>query len=156
VHNQVMQQAGGSIWFTDTTDVSRIFDSRLTYNKGGAFIHTLRYEINNDSLFFAFLRNYQQQFGYSTASTLDFKALLEQQTGRDFYTNIRSVVLRTGFSKLHRKVEPVYRYFVYFFPPNHKLARYHSFVHHFTGNYGKKNRRRYIDSCGSGSIIIYV
>lgn len=84
VHANVMRQAGGSIWFTDTTDVNRIFDSRLTYNKGSAFIHTLRFEINNDSLFFAFLRNYQQQFAYSTASTDDFKAFLEQQTGRSF------------------------------------------------------------------------
>jgi aminopeptidase N len=97
VHNQVMQQAGGSIWFTDTTDVSRIFDSRLTYAKGGAFIHTLRYEINNDSLFFAFLRNYQQQFGYSTASTLDFKALLEQQTGRDFTQTFAQWFYGQGF-----------------------------------------------------------
>jgi aminopeptidase N len=84
VHSNIMQLAGGSIWFTDTTVVSRIFDGRLTYNKGSAFIHTLRFEINNDSVFFAVLKSYQQQFAFSTANTLDFKALLEQQTGRDF------------------------------------------------------------------------
>jgi aminopeptidase N len=84
VHNFVMQSPGGSIWFEDTTDVSRIFDSRLTYNKGSAFIHTLRYEINNDTLFFDFLREYQSTFGFATANTLEFKALLEQKTGRSF------------------------------------------------------------------------
>lgn len=84
VHNIVMQQPGGSIWFEDTTDVSRIFDSRLTYNKGSAFIHTLRFEVNNDSLFFAFLKEYQNQYGYATANTLEFKALLEQKAGRSF------------------------------------------------------------------------
>jgi hypothetical protein len=84
VHNIVMQSPGGSVWFEDTTDVGRIFDSRLTYNKGSAFIHTLRYEINNDSLFFAVLKQYQTQFGFGTANTVQFKAVLEQITGRDF------------------------------------------------------------------------
>lgn len=84
VHTIVMSQPGGSIWFEDTTDVSRIFDSRLTYNKGSAFIHTLRFEVNNDSLFFAFLKEYQNQYSYATANTLQFKALLEQKTGRSF------------------------------------------------------------------------
>jgi aminopeptidase N len=83
-HNSVMQQPGGSIWFEDTTDVSRIFDSRLTYDKGAAFVHTLRYEINNDSVFFDFLRAYQTLYGYATANTIQFKTLLEQKTGRDF------------------------------------------------------------------------
>lgn len=82
--NYAMMYPGGSVWFTDTTNVNRIFDSRLTYNKGGAFIHTLRFELNNDSLFFSILRDYQQQFAFSTANTIDFKQLLEQKSGRDF------------------------------------------------------------------------
>jgi len=84
VHNTVMSQPDGSIWFEDTTDVSRMFSSRLTYNKAGAFVHILRYELNNDSLFFAILKLYQQQFAFGTASTSDFKILLEQQSGKDF------------------------------------------------------------------------
>jgi hypothetical protein len=61
-----------------------MFDSRLTYNKGSAFIHILRYELQNDSLFFAFLKAYQQQFAFKTASTADFKLMLEQFTNHDF------------------------------------------------------------------------
>lgn len=83
-HNLVMQAPGGSIWFEDTTDVGRIFDSRLSYAKGGAFVHILRYEINNDSVFFSLLKQYQTAYKFSTASTADFKALLEQVTGKDF------------------------------------------------------------------------
>lgn len=83
-HARIMQAPGGSVWVADTTNVSRIFDSRLTYAKGGAFVHILRFEVNNDSLFFAFLRQYQQQFGYATANTVEFKTLLEQMTGKDF------------------------------------------------------------------------
>ncbi len=84
VHNNVMSQTDGSIWFEDTTNVNRMFSSRLTYNKAGAFVHTLRYELNNDSLFFAILKLYQQQFAFGTASTFDLKTLLEQQSGKDF------------------------------------------------------------------------
>ena len=84
VHNTVMSQTDGSIWFEDTTSVSRMFSSRLTYNKAGAFVHILRYESNNDSLFFAILKLYQQQFAFGTASTTDFKTLLEQQSSKDF------------------------------------------------------------------------
>ena len=84
VHSIVMQSPNGSIWFEDTTDVSRMFDSRLTYNKGSAFIHILRYELQNDSLFFAFLKAYQKQFAFKTASTADFKLMLEQFTNHDF------------------------------------------------------------------------
>lgn len=84
VHNNIMRQTGGSIAFDDTTDVSRIFDSRLTYDKGSAFAHILRFEVNNDSLYFTCLKNYLQQFGSSTASTQDFKTFLENFTEKDF------------------------------------------------------------------------
>src|SRR5204862_1737289 len=44
-HNSVMGQLGGSVHFTgvDTMNNPRIFDSRLTYDKGGAIIHSLRF-----------------------------------------------------------------------------------------------------------------
>ncbi len=84
VHSIVMSSPNGSIWFTDTTNVGRIFDGRLTYNKGSAFIHTLRYEINNDSVFFGFLKTYYNQFSFKTATTIEFKNLLEQYSGKDF------------------------------------------------------------------------
>lgn len=84
VHNRVKAWPVGSIWFTDTTDVERIFSSRLTYDKGNAFVHILRYEVNNDSLFFAFLKHFQQTFAFQNANTLQFKQTLEQFTGLDF------------------------------------------------------------------------
>jgi len=84
VHSIVMSDAGGSAWFSDTSDVPRVFDSRLTYNKGSAIIHTLRFELNNDTLFFNILRSYQQRFNHSTASVVQFKALVEELSGRSF------------------------------------------------------------------------
>jgi len=80
-HNNVMTQAGGSIFFTDTLNTARIFDSRLTYDKGGAIIHTLRFVTNNDSLWFNTLRTFQNTYKNSTASAVDFQNHYQAQTG---------------------------------------------------------------------------
>lgn len=80
-HNYVMSQTNGSVYNPDTTSENRIFDTRLTYYKGGAMLHTLRFVINNDSLFFAAYRNYLQQFNYSEGTIADFETSVETTTG---------------------------------------------------------------------------
>ncbi len=80
-HNNVMSSPGGSIFFTDTLNSSRIFDSRLTYDKGGAIIHSLRFVTNNDSLWFNALRGFQNTYKNSTASAVDFKNYYQTFTG---------------------------------------------------------------------------
>ncbi len=80
VHNDVMQDANARVYFTDTTDVNRIFSSRLTYNKGNAVVHTMRFVLG-DSLFFAGLRNFLQQYANATASIDDLKTSMEAFTG---------------------------------------------------------------------------
>lgn len=84
VHNNVMQQSGGSTWVADSLNENAIFNGRLVYDKGGAIIHTLRYIINNDTTFFDLLRDFQIAFANSTATGLEFKAYAEQFTGMDF------------------------------------------------------------------------
>ncbi|MFM8595883.1 MAG: M1 family aminopeptidase [Flavobacteriales bacterium] len=73
VHQSVMNQAGGSVWVLDSLNEARIFNGRLTYDKGAAIIHSIRYLINNDSLFFDGLRAFQQFYTNGTATGLDFK-----------------------------------------------------------------------------------
>ena len=82
-HNNVMSQAGGSCYFTnhDTVDANRIFDSRLTYDKGGAIIRTLQFVTNNDSLWFNTIRGFQNTYKNSTASVIDFMNYYQSQTG---------------------------------------------------------------------------
>ena len=84
-HQNVMGFPGGSIHFTgsDTLDVGRIFDPRLTYDKGGAILHTLRFVTNNDSLWFNTLRNFQTAYTHSTASVKDFTNFYHTSTGID-------------------------------------------------------------------------
>jgi aminopeptidase N len=73
VHTSVMQQPGGSVWVLDSLNEARIFSGRLTYDKGAGIIHSLRYLIANDNLFFAALQDFQTTFADSTATGLDFK-----------------------------------------------------------------------------------
>ncbi|MDP2721272.1 MAG: M1 family aminopeptidase [Bacteroidales bacterium] len=86
--NNAMSSAGGSIYIPEEEvypgNEYRIFSGRLSYDKGAAIIHTLRHEIQNDSLFFAVMKTFQTNFTGSTATGDDFKNTAEQVTGMDF------------------------------------------------------------------------
>ena len=60
---------------------ARIFSGRLTYDKGAGIIHTIRYLINNDSVFFDALRAFQVSFKDSTSTGVDFKNFIADFTG---------------------------------------------------------------------------
>lgn len=83
-HSNIMSQPGGSVWVEDSLNDGSIFSSRLVYDKGAAIVHTLRFLINDDTLFFNGLKAYQQQFADSTALGVDFIAVMENETGMDF------------------------------------------------------------------------
>ncbi len=91
-HMNVMSQPGGSVFFTnqDTMNANRIFSSRLTYDKGGAIVHSLRFLTNNDSLWFNMLRGFQNTYKNSTASALDFQ---------NYYQNFTSINPTQFFSQ---------------------------------------------------------
>jgi aminopeptidase N len=65
-------------------NVWRIFNGRLSYDKGASIIHVLRHELNDDDLFFEVLNTYQEVFTDSTATGDDFRMILEQVTEMDF------------------------------------------------------------------------
>lgn len=83
VHNNVMSQPGGSTWVADSLNESAIFNGRLVYDKGSAIVHSLRYIMNDDDLFFDVLKGFQVAYANSTATGLEFKAYAEQATGLD-------------------------------------------------------------------------
>jgi len=82
--NAVKAQAGGSVWVNDTTNINRIFDSRLTYTKGALVLHMLRWELG-DQAFWHGVRSYQSDasLGFGFASTLNFIQHLENASGRN-------------------------------------------------------------------------
>ncbi len=84
LHDNVMSQNGGSVWVLDSLNENRIFSGRLTYDKGSAIIHTIRFLVNDDAQFFQILQQYQVDFKDSTAHASDFKSICESVTGKDF------------------------------------------------------------------------
>ncbi|MFM7466917.1 MAG: M1 family aminopeptidase [Crocinitomicaceae bacterium] len=80
VHDNVKTQMGGSVWVLDSLNEARIFSGRLTYDKGAGIIHTIRFLINNDSLFFDGLRAFQLAYSDSTAKGVDFKNFMASYT----------------------------------------------------------------------------
>jgi aminopeptidase N len=82
VVNDVTSRSSGSTFVTDTSSVSRIFDSRLSYRKGAMILHMLRYKLG-DEAFFNGLKNYlaDPRLAYSYARTSDLQQHLESVSG---------------------------------------------------------------------------
>lgn len=96
-HNTIKSSPSGSVWFTDTTNISRIYNSRLSYKKGAAIIHTLRHIINNDALFFQTLQDFQVDFADSVAVGLDIKNAFEASSGIDLTNFFEEWYFGEGF-----------------------------------------------------------
>ncbi|MCD4734401.1 MAG: T9SS type A sorting domain-containing protein [Bacteroidales bacterium] len=88
VHNNVMSQPGGSTYIPPEEityeNVWRIFDGRLSYRKGAAIIHMIRFELQDDDMFFQVLQDFQVQYADSVATGLDFMNVLNAVSGMDF------------------------------------------------------------------------
>ncbi|MFW5831404.1 MAG: M1 family aminopeptidase [Prolixibacteraceae bacterium] len=54
---RITSEPDGSVYVQDTTDVSQIFDGRLSYSKGAYLLHMLRWVLGDD-VFFEALQNY--------------------------------------------------------------------------------------------------
>jgi len=85
-HEMARTEPDGSVYIPeeDITNEYRIFSGPLSYKKGAAILHMIRYELNNDDLFFNTLKTFQQVFKDSTATGLDFMEILETKSGQDF------------------------------------------------------------------------
>jgi aminopeptidase N len=85
-HDEVKTEPGGSVYVPPDQlgDVWRIFDSRLSYSKGALLLHMIRFELQDDDLFFNILKTYNETYAYSVATAQEFKAWLEQKSGKDF------------------------------------------------------------------------
>jgi aminopeptidase N len=70
---------------TSKYDEQRIFSYWDTYMKGAYLLHTFRYFIGSDSLFFSIIHKFLSQHAYSTANTEDFIQVAEEVTGKDWH-----------------------------------------------------------------------
>lgn len=84
VVQDIVGSGSGSVFVADTTSVSRIFDSRLSYRKGAMLLHMLRYKLG-DNAFFNGLNNYlaDPELSYGYARTIDLQRHLENAGGEN-------------------------------------------------------------------------
>ncbi len=98
-HQNIMSQASGSCYLplSSAYDEGRIFSSRLSYDKGAAVLHNLRFEMQSDTIFFNILKTYQNQFKDNFAVTNDFKTVCEQVSGRNLTDFFNQWVYGEGY-----------------------------------------------------------
>ncbi|WP_417876109.1 M1 family aminopeptidase [Winogradskyella sediminis] len=96
----VTSQPGGAVYLTDqdTTSVNRIFNSRLSYNKGAMVLHMLRQQLG-DADFYQGLQNYLDtpELAFDYAKTADFINVMEVTTGEDLSGFFEDWIYNEGY-----------------------------------------------------------
>lgn len=99
----------GNLYLNDeqAKDASRIFDGRITYNKGSMVVHMLRYVLG-DEIFFAAIKNYlnDSKLAYATAVTSDLQKHLESVSGKNLNSFFKQWVYGSGFPVYTAKAKP--------------------------------------------------
>ncbi|MBI4645196.1 MAG: T9SS type A sorting domain-containing protein [Bacteroidia bacterium] len=85
-HDAALTKPEGSVYipFEESTNEGRIFSWELSYRKGASLLHMIRFETDNDSVFFHALKEYVMLYANSNATGLDFKSVIDSVTGMDF------------------------------------------------------------------------
>ncbi len=90
----------GSVYVDDTLNVNRIFNTRLTYDKGAMVLNMLRWEVG-DSAFFAGIRNYlnDKKLANAFARTDDFKKHIENSSKQNLDDFFKAWIYGQGYPK---------------------------------------------------------
>jgi aminopeptidase N len=80
------------------SDMSKVLN-RFVYQKGGWFLHMLRGRIGTD-VFWSGIREYYRRYQNSSASTDDFRRVMEQVSGQDLSAFFTQWLNRPGVPKL--------------------------------------------------------
>ncbi len=81
--NNVLSQPGGTVWVDDTANLGRLFDGRLTYDKGGYLLRMLNLTLGEDK-FMKAMYNYinDPRLAYGFAFTKDIQQHMEAVHGK--------------------------------------------------------------------------
>ena len=106
--NHITLQPGGSVRVDDTTNVSRIFSSRLSYNKGCYLVMMLRWMLG-DEKFFRAIKNYSNDpaLAYKFVNTANLKMHLEQVYGKDLSTFFNQWYTGQGYPSYQIEWSPI-------------------------------------------------
>ena len=97
--NGMAYKGTGSVYCYDTTDVNRIFDGDLSYDKGAWVCHMLRGLLGEDLFKQGIDAYYNSEFKYNAASTADFQQVWEDATGVDLSNFISEWVYGEGYPR---------------------------------------------------------
>ena len=78
--DDITASPAGSVYVQDTTNINRIFDWRLSYQKGAMLLNMLRLK-TGDANFFQGLKNYVNHKSFQYASINDFRSEMEAASG---------------------------------------------------------------------------
>ena len=96
----ITSAANGAVYLTDVEalDVNRVFDSRLSYNKGAMVLHMLRFKLG-DAIFFQGIKNYlaDVNLAYKYAITPNLKSHLEAVYGSSLTEFFNDWVFNQGY-----------------------------------------------------------
>lgn len=100
--NSITSASGGAVYLkdADTLSVNRIFNNRLSYNKGAMVLHMLRKKLG-DTDFFQGLKNYlnDPDHAYGYAKTEDFIAIMASTAKQDLSEFFKDWVYGEGYPK---------------------------------------------------------
>lgn len=106
--NNITSQNGGSVYVPESqiNNVSRIFSSRLSYNKGAMVVNMLRYKLG-DTNFFQGMKNYlaDTDLAYGYADSADLKSHLETVSGLSLTEFFNDWVYGEGYPSYQFLVE---------------------------------------------------
>jgi len=96
--SRITSAADGSVYVADTTNINRIFNSRLSYSKGAYLLHMLRWEMG-DTKFFNGLKNYlnDKTLAYGFASQEKFVKHMEAAADTTFTEFFKDWYYGEGF-----------------------------------------------------------
>ena len=76
----------------------------VVYSKGACVLHTLRHYVDDDEAWWQSMREFNLRFRYGNAGTDDFRAVLEEITGREWKGFFDSWVYGEGYPKVEGRV----------------------------------------------------
>ena len=96
--SNVISQTDGSVYCVDTTSVNRIFDGRLSYDKGGMVLNMLRFKIG-DSAFFSCMKSFitDAQLAYGFAGTSNFQDHAQAASGLNLTEFFNDWIYNQGY-----------------------------------------------------------
>ncbi|HSK72988.1 MAG TPA: M1 family aminopeptidase [Pyrinomonadaceae bacterium] len=102
ISEAVIQRPHGLFNLT-ARDVNKLFETpAITYDKGGAVIHTLRETVGDDA-FWKAVNDYLERHKFGNVETTDLQRVMEEASGKNLDWFFKQWVYGTGFPKLEVK-----------------------------------------------------